>query len=533
MIELRENLIKRPAKKIPQTKQKLFAFERSEATKKRITTKNPSFINKNSDDIFIGDVPLRKYLKNTGMSWVLSLRDILQSSDMTAFIKKYQTRGRKAIHPQTILGLIVYGILMRQSSLRELEGLANRDIGAWWICGGLRPDHSTIGKFITLHSETLSEDYFTTLTKELITKLKIKPSDCAADGTVIEAASSRYKLIKAEAAHIASEKAKREARAEPENKNLQLKAKETEKASKIARHRQEKRIAVGNSPDKTIILPKEPEAATQRLKNGTYRPSYQPSVLVDKSRLIVGKHVDPSNENVAIKPMLDQYKEFHNALPQCIMLDAGYHSSFILRLLVELDVDVLCPQGRVDRDNEWKKKPKNKLFDKSNFEYDEKRNIYICPEKQELPFMRNLRSQGEPSVQYRGRACLECPSRDKCTKSKVGRTIRRYEADPLKEGMLEVFKDKKARKKYRQRKAIVEPVFAEIKERQGLTRFRTCGLKKVKTEFSLHCIAYNLKRAISLGGGLYLFIFYYQQTTASNSNEKKQNYVFAALFYFN
>jgi hypothetical protein len=30
-------------------------------------------------------------------------------------------------------------------------------VGAWWSCGGHQPDHSTIGKFIQLHSVTLSE----------------------------------------------------------------------------------------------------------------------------------------------------------------------------------------------------------------------------------------------------------------------------------------------------------------------------------------------------------------------------------------
>ena len=487
MKEICENKIRRPAKKIPLTKQKLFSFDKLKSTKKKTTARNPSFINKNSDDIFIGDISLRKYLNNTGMGWVINLKDILQSSDISVFIKKYQTKGRKAIHPQTILGLIVYGILMRQSSLRELEGLANRDIGAWWICGGVRPDHSTIGKFINLHSEALSEDYFVSLTKELVTKLKIKSNDCAADGTVIEAASSRYKLIKAEAAHLTSEKMENEAKAKPEDKNLQIKAEKAKKVSEIVRQRQVKRKAKGRSAEKTFVLPEEPDAPLQKLKNGTCRPAYQPSVTVNQNKFIVGQHVDPTSESAAIQPMLDQHKEIYNALPQCMLLDAGYHSFFILSLFVGLDIDILCPQGRVDRDNKWEKRPGNKLFDKSKFIYDEKQDIYVCPEKKELEFSMRMTKE-RPYREYFCKVCSECPSRSRCTKSQKGRTVKRYESDPFKEGMLEVFKQKKARKKYRQRKAIVEPVFAELKERQGLTRFRTRGLKKVKTEFSLHCI---------------------------------------------
>ena len=43
---------------------------------------------------------------------------------------------------------------------------------------------------------------------------------------------------------------------------------------------------------------------------------------------------------------------------------------------------------------------------------------------------------------------------------------------------------------------VVEPVFAELRERQGLTRFRRRGLAGVRLEFALHCTAYNLKRTL-------------------------------------
>jgi hypothetical protein len=48
-----------------------------------------------------------------------------------------------------------------------LEGLARRDAGAWWLCGGHQPDHSTIGKFIVLHGEILTEEFFVGLVKRI------------------------------------------------------------------------------------------------------------------------------------------------------------------------------------------------------------------------------------------------------------------------------------------------------------------------------------------------------------------------------
>src|ERR1019366_3678888 len=45
---------------------------------------------------------------------------------------------------------------------------------------------------------------------------------------------------------------------------------------------------------------------------------------------------------------------------------------------------------------------------------------------------------------------------------------------------------------YRQRKAVVEPVFGQIKEARGFRRFRLRGLGKVQAEWQLICATHNL-----------------------------------------
>ena len=45
---------------------------------------------------------------------------------------------------------------------------------------------------------------------------------------------------------------------------------------------------------------------------------------------------------------------------------------------------------------------------------------------------------------------------------------------------------------YAQRKAIVEPVFAQIKERRGFRRFSLRGLEQVRAEWTLICLTHNL-----------------------------------------
>ena len=50
------------------------------------------------------------------------------------------------------------------------------------------------------------------------------------------------------------------------------------------------------------------------------------------------------------------------------------------------------------------------------------------------------------------------------------------------------------------RRATVEHAFGTLKAWMGATHFRTRTLEKVKTEMSLHVLAYNLKRMIAILG---------------------------------
>jgi hypothetical protein len=50
------------------------------------------------------------------------------------------------------------------------------------------------------------------------------------------------------------------------------------------------------------------------------------------------------------------------------------------------------------------------------------------------------------------------------------------------------------RKVYKRRKAIVEPVFGQIKEARGFRRFSFRGLERVKGEWDLVCLAHNVMK---------------------------------------
>ena len=93
-----------------------------------------------------------------------------------------------------------------------------------------------------------------------------------------------------------------------------------------------------------------------------------------------------------------------------------------------------------------------------------------------------------------------------------GRTVAQLEvrADPpapgadasAKEIMAHRLATQAGRKLYAQRKQTIEPVFGIIKAAMGFRRFSLRGLAKVRSEWTLVTLAYNLKRLFHMGANL-------------------------------
>ncbi|MBU5676154.1 transposase [Alkaliphilus sp. MSJ-5] len=91
-----------------------------------------------------------------------------------------------------------------------------------------------------------------------------------------------------------------------------------------------------------------------------------------------------------------------------------------------------------------------------------------------------------------------CGFKDKCTKDKRGRRVRR----PIDQDILDRADHRMMENKelYRQRQMIVEHPFGTIKRGLGMTYFLTKGMQSVKAQISFAFLAYNMKRAINILG---------------------------------
>lgn len=491
--------MRRRRKEVPNTAQGVLGMKipDSPAGARKQRGDRPRFTDDSTGHLFIGAERLDQYLKRCSMEWVVRLRGELERLDYSLLEASYQRTGRNPFHPRTMLGLIVYGILSGQWSLRGLENLAVRDVGAWWICGGQQPDHSTIGDFINRHSEILSQEFVLSLVKELVGRMRLQPGVVAGDGTVIEAAASHYRKLKREAAQAAADKAQQEAEAAPESEQAQALADKARQAAQEAAERTKRRQSQGKPTDSVVVSAREPEAVLQPRKDGAKRFAYKPSTLVHESGLIVAQAVHASSETAVVDELMNQHVAVFGTTPNTALLDAGYCQPSVLKDMVDRNVNVLCPSGKTNRGDDWEKKGHRGLFSKSRFEYDEKNNVYRCPAGAELRQIAQSRDgEGRLYRAYSTKACEGCELRAQCTTSRSGRKVKRYDGEEFKEAMAEVLRDPRARTEYRRRAPIVERPFAEFRERQALRRFHRCGLAGASVEFALHVIAFDLKWAI-------------------------------------
>ena len=126
------------------------------------------------------------------------------------------------------------------------------------------------------------------------------------------------------------------------------------------------------------------------------------------------------------------------------------------------------------------------------------KDVYRCPAGHHLPRHMTTIEDGMAMHRYWDRAsCASCSLKPRCTPSKE-RRIRRWEHEQVIEAMQE--RMDRAPNVMRVRRATVEHPFGTMKAWVGATHFRLKTLKEVKTEMSLHVLAYNLNRAIQIIG---------------------------------
>ena len=176
-----------------------------------------------------------------------------------------------------------------------------------------------------------------------------------------------------------------------------------------------------------------------------------------------------------------------------VLADRGYYKGDAIKACYDAGIKVLIPKTQTSGNKAAG------LFDRSDFRYDERADNYQCPAGEILQRRFSTVEKGKTMQVYFSSVsvCRNCTLRSKCTTSDQ-RRIRRWEHEGLLDVMEENLTNTPDAMPMRSR--TVEHPFGTLKNWMGHSHFLTRRLKNVRTEMSLHVLAYNLRRMISIMG---------------------------------
>ena len=416
--------------------------------------------------------------------------EVIDGLDLRVMRGSYRGSGSASYQPSLLLGILVYGYATGVFSSRKLERATYDSVAFRFIAANQHPDHDTIAAFRRRFLQEI-EGLFVQVLAVAREMGVLKMGTVALDGTKIHANASRHSalsyehagkieaqlkaevaelLAKAEAADradlpdglsIPDELARREERlaklAEARAK-IEARAKErfereqAEHEAKLAA-RDAKAAATGKKPrGKPPQPPVEGPRPTDQINltdeqsrimpvaGGGFEQCYNAQAVVAAGSLLVvaADVVQAPNDKQQLAPMLDKLAALPEDLgqPETLLADTGYFSAANVEACAAAGIEPLIALGR---------------------------------------------EAHHPSLSERFAEAPPAPDNP----------------TPV-EAMAHRLKTLEGRKLYAQRKHTPEPVFGIIKSVLGFRQFLLRGLDKVRGEWNLVTMAWNLKRMFVL-----------------------------------
>jgi len=409
--------------------------------------------------------------------------------------------GPPEYDPKAMLKLLVYGYSYGVRSSRKLEREVHHNLSFIWLVGGLRPDHKTIAEFRRSHKKALRA-VLTQSARMCLRLGLIEGNTLFLDGTKIRGNASikntwtkercerEMGRIEERVAAIVAESERLDAEEEGQG-SLVAMAKELEREDVLKARVKE---ILGGLAQGGAVNTTDPECGKFSSLQGAHA-GYNGQVVVDeKHGLIVS--ADAVRENNDLGQFAVQVKKAEEAMGrrcETACADAGYASTEELKKVDKEGVKVVVPSQRQAG------KEERGPFDKSRFRYDRERDVYLCPEGQEL--VRRSRKENEIAYRIRFRkTCLRCRHYGVCTTSKRGREVDRLKDEEVKERLEEQYRESTSQAIYRKRKEKVELPFGHIKRNLGVQAFLLRGREGAGAEMGLLTSCFNVRRMMSLLG---------------------------------
>lgn len=441
--------------------------------------------------------------------FIAEVTNELDLSKIMAAYGRKDGRGMAAYHPAMMVRVLLYGYCRGVVSSRKIERATYEDVAFRYLAADQHPDHDSIASFRQTHLQSLAE-LFTQALRLCDKAGLVKLGHVAIDGTKLKANASKHKAMSyermvekekqlreevdqllAQAAQadtvedaqygkgnrgdeLPAELARRESRLQKiaeAKAALEQEAREraaVEKAVAEAKLEERRRQEEAQGKKFGVRPPQvpdpeqaKPEPKAQRnftdpesriMKDGATRSfmqAYNAQAAVDShAQIIVAAAVtQEANDKKQLLPMLEQVVQNMGRKPEHATADAGYFSEAAVTDPKAGGIELLVP-----------------------------------PERQK----HGVGNGTSPHLGAEPPAPVEPPSQQ------AGESTEQPVARSVAETMRDKLHTTAGQAVYKMRKAAVEPVFGQIKERRGLRGFLMRGREKAAAEWQIICLTHNL-----------------------------------------
>ena len=383
--------------------------------------------------------------------------------------------GSKQYPPRMMLALVIYCYANGLFASRRIERATYRDLAVRYLTGDTHPDHDTICAFRRENGEAVKQAFLEVL--RLAQKMGLlKVGTVSVDGTHIKANASKHKGVRYDRAGVLekllrkdieellarAEKSDTEASADDQKLPQEIARREALLEKMLwARQELEKRAKsedVGQEEDG-----KDPGSKTGGASPGRPKDSQQINLTDPQSALMRKSHHD-------------SYVQAYNAQA---VVDAGGSQMILATDVIRTPSDANQLEAALKGVTEIVGPVERMLADGGYVNADafdqvqEKVDLYVAITREDNSYRR---------YDYR-------PPKQKPAKKVT---------DPRLLAMREKLATKEGKRIYGKRASSVEPVFGIIKSAMGMRQFLLRGIEKVRIEWDLACLAYNVRRLWSL-----------------------------------
>lgn len=413
--------------------------------------------------------------------------------------------GRPSYHPAVLLKIYLYGYLNRIQSSRRLERECQRNLELMWLTGRLAPDFKTIADFRRDNGQAIRNvcRQFVVLCRQLELFSK---SLVAIDGSKFKAVNNRDRNFTPGKIRARMEQIERSIErylaamdtadrtqsdvAEAKTSRLQDKLDKLQQQMQALKAMEQQ---LREAPDGQISLT-DPDArsmATSGRGSGVVGYNVQTAVDTQHHLIVAHEVTNVGHDRCALATMAEQARSAIGVEGLTVVADRGYFSGLEILACAQSGITAYVPKPLTSNSKA------DGRFGKQDFVYVPEKNEYRCPAGQSLIYRYTNLEAGLTTHAYWSSHCKQCALRSQCTNEPF-RRVRRWEHENVIDAMQRRLDQQPEMMGIRRQ--TVEHPFGTLKHWMGSTHFLTKTLPRVSTEMSLHVLAYNLKRLMSILG---------------------------------